>query len=272
MKKIVIVVFVLTSIWSCKQDSKTSPAEDKTEEVKENINLAVNASGFPEGLQKIFDKHGGLDNWKSFNGMYFEIERPDYMEKYTVNLKERKSVIQYKDHMLGYDGENVWVKDLGTEEFKSNPRFLYNLMYYFYCMPFIIADDGIKYAEGPPLKYGDVEYPGISISYNRGVGESPDDEFILFYNPTTYQMEWLAYTVTFFSKEKTKQYSLIKYHAWTDVNGLQLPSLLQWHQFAQGVVGDQINDMYFVKCNLSEDMPDDQLFEVVEGATIAPKE
>ena len=32
------------------------------------------------------------------------------------------------------------------------------------------------------------------MSFNDGVGSSPKDDYIIYYNPDTYQMEWLAYT------------------------------------------------------------------------------
>ncbi len=264
MKKFGVIILVSVIAFSCKQDSKSPETEDVKEEI---IEKAVN--GYPETLVKVFDAHGGLDKWKTFLGLYFEIERSDYQEKYTVDLKDRRSRIEYKSHVLGYDGKDVWVKNLDTLDFKGNPRFYYNLMFYFYAMPFILGDDGIRYAEADPLNYEGTEYPGISISYDSGVGESPEDEYILYYNPRTFRMEWLAYTVTFFTKAKSDRLSLIKYHAWNDVDGLQLPSVLQWHEFTDGAVSTQINEMFFVNAKLQADIPADENFTVVEGAAIA---
>ncbi|MBT8252568.1 MAG: hypothetical protein HKN00_11460 [Flavobacteriaceae bacterium] len=268
MKKIAIGILMVTLVWGCKQDTKTTeePAEI-TEEV-----VTDSETNYPETLSKIFDAHGGLETWKKYKGMYFEIERSDYQEKYDVDLQNRTSRIQYKDHILGYDGNQVWVKNVIDEEFKGRPWFLYNLMYYFYAMPFIIGDEGINYAEAPNLKYGDIEYPGISITFDEGVGESSEDEYIIFYNPDTYQMEWLAYTVTFFTKSESKQYSLIKYHDWTEVNGLQMPSVVQWHIFDKGEVGDQINEMFYMNAKFSEENPDPKIFAVPEGADTPAKE
>ena len=53
-------------------------------------------------------------------------------------------------------------------------------MFYFYAMPFILADDGIIYEDVAALKFEGKSYPGIKISYESGVGESPEDEYILY--------------------------------------------------------------------------------------------
>ena len=192
MKKTALLVVIIVLLTSCKQEKKT---ENYSQE-----SLDVTTSIYPENVSKIFDAHGGIEQWNTFEGMYYEIEKPAINEKHTVALKSRKSIIEAEHHKLGFDGEDVWLKELDTVKYKKNPGFYYNLMFYFYAMPFILGDDGINYSDADPLKMDGMEYPGISISYEAGVGESPDDEYILYYNPETYKMEWLGYTVTYFSK------------------------------------------------------------------------
>ena len=51
---------------------------------------------------------------------------------------------------------------------KGIPKFYYNLMFYFYAMPFILADDGIVYEDVKPLDIEGKSYPGIKISYESG--------------------------------------------------------------------------------------------------------
>jgi len=76
----------------------------------------------------------------------------------------------------------------------GNPEFYYNVMFYFYAMPFVLADDGIIYGDIAPLEFEGTAYPGISISYKEGVGSSSKDEYFIYYNPETYQMaiKWLG--------------------------------------------------------------------------------
>lgn len=261
MNKLFYFSLISIVLFSCKQDVKTIDYNNKE--------LDITTSVYPNPIANIFEAHGGYDIWHTMNGLTYEIVRPDFMEQHVMNLKSRKSIIEYKHHLLGFDGTNVWVKDLDTTSFKSNPKFYYNLMFYFYAMPFILGDDGINYSEGPVLEVDDKEYPGILISYEAGVGESPEDEYILFYDPVSYEMTWLAYTVTFFTKEKAKKFNLIKYAEWEEVAGLKLPKTLQWHHFEDGEVGDMRNELKFANAKLAEEKPDDTIFEVAKGAIIA---
>ena len=141
-------------------------------------------------------------------------------------------------------------------------------MFYFYAMPFVLGDDGIIYSEAEPIEFEGVTYPGILISYNSGVGESPDDEYILYYNPETYQMEWLAYTVTFGKNEKSKDFRFIRYNDWQDLNGLQLPNSISWYTYENNTPKELRNTVEFVNVTLKNSKPNSDLFEMPEGAAV----
>ncbi|TJY36285.1 DUF6503 family protein [Pontimicrobium aquaticum] len=260
MKKTLFITLVFIAFVSCKQNPKI--------ENYKATELNVTTSIYPESIAKVFDAHGGIDTWNAMEGMYYEIEKPNTNDTYDIALKSRKSLITSEHHLLGFDGEYVWLKNLDTVAYKSNPKFFYNLMFYFYAMPFVLGDDGINYAEVEPIEFEGVSYPGLLISYESGVGESPDDEYILYYHPETYKMEWLAYTVTYFSKEKAKKFSLIRYTNWEDVNGLVLPTVLQWHHYENGNIGDVRNEVKFVNAKLMEDLPNEDMFEVPDSTMI----
>lgn len=260
MKRLSLIIILAVLFTACKNETKTEYQDE---------NLEVTTSIYPEAITKVFDAHGGIDSWNQFNGLQFGIQREDLVEKHEVNLKNRQSLIKYKHHHLGFDGEQVWLKNLDTTTYKSNPKFYYNLMFYFYAMPFIVGDNGINYEEGPELEVDGKTYPGILISYEAGVGESPEDEYVIYYDEETNRMEWLAYTVTFFSKEKGKKFNLIKYADWQSSDGLLMPTKLQWHKFEEGEVGEMRNEMVFINAAFSKDSPNTNLFVVPEGATIA---
>jgi hypothetical protein len=260
MKKIVIITFCLTALIACRQEPKTENYTDKE--------LDITTSIYPETVSKIFDAHGNIDAWNAIQGLYFEIEKSNQNEIYDVALKSRKSLIKSEHHLLGFDGENVWLKNLDTVKYTSNPKFYYNLMFYFYAMPFVLGDDGINYAEAEPLEFEGVTYPGLLISYNDGVGESPEDEYILYYHPETFKMEWLGYTVTYFSKEKGKEFHFIKYSNWQDVNGLQLPKTLTWYNYENNKPTILRNAVNFVNVKLSKESPNEAMFMVVDSILI----
>lgn len=263
MKKLVLLVLVATLIFACKQNNKTPDYKNET--------LNVTTSVFPESIGKVFDAHGGYDAWNDFRGLSYEIVKPTVNEKHKVNLKSRMSIIDGEHHLLGFDGKDVWLKEKDTVKFKSNPRFYYNLMFYFYAMPFIVGDYGINYSQAKPLNFEGKSYPGILISYEAGIGESPEDEYIVYYDPETYQMAWLGYTVTYFSKEKSKEFHFIKYNSWTDVNGVFLPETMHWYNYENNEPTTFRNEVKFVNATLTKEAFDPAVFAVTEGATIVPK-
>lgn len=259
IKALILVLFI--TIISCK--NKTTLTVDYSEE-----KLDVTTSIYPENISKIFDAHGGIDTWNIMRSLEFTMKKTNGDEITTTNLKNRSSLIEMPNHMIGFNGEDVWLKNKDTIQYKGNPRFYYNLMFYFYAMPFILADDGINYEDVEPLVFEEKSYPGIKISYESGIGESPEDEYILYYDSETHQMEWLGYTVTYFSKEKSKEFHFIKYSNWQTVEGLVLPETLTWFNYENNLPTTKRNDLQFTDIKLSTEKPEKDIFEVPEDAKI----
>nr|WP_321231078.1 DUF6503 family protein [uncultured Psychroserpens sp.] len=250
MKLTSLLLIVLLVFTSCK-DNKTSEKIESIDYSKENLD--VTTSTYPESITAVFNAHGGVDAWKKMNTLKFTMPKETGDEITTVDLHNRYSIIEMPQHSLGYDGKEIWLQKKDTTSYKGNPKFYYNLMFYFYSMPFVLADDGINYEDVEPLSFEGKEYPGIKITYESGVGESSDDEYILYYDSITGEMTWLAYTVTFFTSEKAKEFHFIKYSDWQTVNGIKLPKTLTWYNYENNVPTTQRNDVDFTNVILTKD-------------------
>jgi hypothetical protein len=202
MKKTVLLVIITIVLIACKENNP------------------------PESFSKMFDKHGGINTWRKAQTLSFNKGE----EVHTTDLHSRKTVINTPKYSLGFDGEDVWLDEVEEGIYKGNPTFYYNLYFYFYAMPFVLADNGIIYKKVDDLVFEGTKYPGYKISYKANIGSSPDDNYKVYYNPKTYQMEWLAYTVTFTAKESNNDYHLIKYNKWEDVDGFLLPKEITWYK------------------------------------------
>ncbi|MBD0833173.1 DUF6503 family protein [Aestuariibaculum sediminum] len=257
--KYILVFFTFFVMVSCKQKSNTPGLISNRDE---------NVNSYPESLQKIFEAHGGLSRWKGMRSLEFTMYKPDGDEVTLVDLKQRKSLISMPKHNLGFDGNQVWLENKDTVSYNGNPKFYYNLMFYFIAMPFVLADDGISYSKAQPLNVDDKTYPGIKISYANGVGESSDDNYILYFDETTHKMVWLAYTVTYFSKAESDNFNFIKYNQWQEVNGLLLPKELQWYRVDQGKPITVANKVDFGNVNISEEILEKSVFQIPDNATI----
>ncbi len=263
MKKLGYVLLTLLTLTACKDKNvePQTPMETETEKPMEPAKPT-----FPESLTKVFDAHGGLDTWKTMRTLEFSMEKPDGYEITTTDLKERYSLIEMPKHTIGFDGESVWMKNDKGAKYEGNPKFYYNLMFYFYAMPFVLADEGIKYSEAQPLNFEGKTYPGIQISYESGVGESPEDEYILYYDADTHKMSWLGYTVTYFTKEKAKEWHFIKYAQWQETDGLLLPETLTWYNVENNVPTTAKNDVKFSNISLTTDKMNLKMYMMPEGA------
>ncbi|WP_299016679.1 DUF6503 family protein [uncultured Polaribacter sp.] len=218
MKKYAFIFLVAITILSCKNETKKDTDETtKQEIVSEN---------YPAELAKVFKAHGGIDVWKKAKVLSFNKGE----EVHTTDLHTRDIVVNSPNFSLGYQNGKVWLDEEKEGTYKGNPAFYYNLYFYFYAMPFVLADDGITYTKVEDLVFEGVNYPGYKISYASDKGTSPDDNYIIYYNPKSYKMEWLAYTVTFSSKKPSEKYSLIRYNSWESSTGLVLPKAITWYK------------------------------------------
>ena len=256
MKQIIIILTVLISFTGCKQVNENKPTKI-IEEKRETVFIRQ----YPENISKIFKAHGAIEKWNTMENLEFTMKKETGDEKTTTALKSRKSLIETKDFTIGYNGKEAWLKENGDYKYKGNPQFYYNLMFYFYAMPFVLGDDGITYTDVEPLNADGKDYPGIKISYNANVGESPEDEYIIYYDAETNKMAWLGYTVTYFSKAKSTDWHFIKYADWQTVNDLVLPARLEWYNSEGFKIGDKKSDLVFTDIVLSKTKPKATIFE-----------
>ena len=253
MKKNVITLFPLALLmfFSCQQPP-SGPA--------------VDLSSYPKDLVKVLDAHGGLATWRKMQALTFEVVKETGNETHTVDLHKRWDKVETPTYQLGYDGTEIWLK--ADTSFKGNAAFTHNLMFYFFAMPFVLADDGIIYSDADTLTYKGIAYPGIKIAYNEGVGSSSHDEYILHYDPETYEMTWLAYTATFFVQERRSNFRWIHYQDWTTVEGISLPTKLTWFKVNGQNFFTMGSEREFDAIELSAKPHDPAVFARPEGAEV----
>ncbi|MFK8056209.1 MAG: hypothetical protein AB8F78_08845, partial [Saprospiraceae bacterium] len=168
------------SLVSCNQGA--------TAEQEAPATVAAPAIDYPADLDKVFDNHGTLDKWKSMKSMSYEIVKEGGNEKQQIDLHSRAERIDASTFSSGFDGERYWT--VADTSYKGNAKFYTNLMFYFYAMPFVLADDGITYTKIDPIVFEGKSYPGYRISYGDGVGISPQDEYFIHYDAETFEMQW----------------------------------------------------------------------------------
>ncbi|MGO4912910.1 DUF6503 family protein [Leeuwenhoekiella sp. W20_SRS_FM14] len=238
------LLLTLCLFMACKPNSENNSEKPQAEK------SGVTATSYPETFQKILDAHGGLDTWDTYKTLAFTIPGEPVSETQTIDLHSRKDHIQRGTASLGFDGEQVWLHD-PENSYKGNPEFYHNLMFYFYAMPFVLADPGIIYEKTEALVVSDTSYPGLKISFEENIGSSANDEYYLYYDTETYQMRWLGYTATFGAAEKGTGINYINYSDWMPVQDLILPKSISWYAVEEGKPTVPRNTVNFTEPSLS---------------------
>ena len=264
MNKTLFFIFMLLCITSCKNEVKTE-TETVVNDLKQD---QITTSIYPEHITKIFDAHGGIDKWNTMNTLSFTMQKPNGAEVTTTNLKSRAEVIDTPTYTSGFDGKTLWVSEKDGNAYKGNAKFYKGLMFYFYAMPFIVGDPGIIYETAAPLVFEGKTYPGILISYDAGVGVSSNDQYIVYYDLETGQMQWLAYTVTFGKDQKSTKFSYIRYNNWQEINGLTVPKSIDWYTVENNKPVEKRNTVMFTDVLLTSKIPSSDLFKMPEDAKV----
>ena len=263
MNRLTILLFFI-GVTACKQNPKTEKSETPIQQ-----EMLENEAVYPDAMVKVFDAHGGLKKWKTQRTLSYVIPKPEFPETHTVDLWSRKDRIATEQFSMGFDGEQAWLADT-DEIYKGDAGFYHNLMFYFYAMPFVLADDGIMYTATEDLEYEGKKYPGLQIAYESGVGASSKDEYFIHFDPETHQMAWLGYTVTYRSGESSDNVKWIRYDDWQEVNGLILPKSITWYKYEGRQLQEPANTVNFEEVSLNEDAKPEAFYDKPENGEYVP--
>lgn len=231
-------------------------------------NTSLPNESLPEEMRKVLEAHGGIKNWEEKKTLTFKVKNKEEEEEHKIDLKSRKVRIDSKSYSIGFDGKEVWVTPDKEAFSGSSPRFYHNLLFYFYAMPFVLSDPGIHYTHMDPINIIGKQYHRLKISYENGTGDAPDDEYIICYNPEDYLMEWLFYTVTYFSGKESESYNAIHYNDWQNVGDLLLPKSMTGYKTSGDSITDKRYERTFYDVSIEKDKLSNKIFEIPENAEI----
>jgi hypothetical protein len=231
------------------------------------------------------EAHGGLETWLGKSTVAFEF---DYQPR--AQPERRMHTFNQVDHWsararqtelpggsgpeatFGWDGERAWIAP-GLDAFPSSPRFWALTPYYFVGMPFVAADPGTHYERLPDASLDGVVHQLVKLTYGAGVGDAPDDYYILYLHPDTHHLTALRYVVSypgFFPEGGHTPEKLMRYSEPTVVDGLRFAGRLDtsaWDLEA-GVPGDVVTTIRVSRLALGEAWSQ-ALFAPPDGAVVA---
>ena len=240
------------------------------------------AASDAQTFERTYQTHGGLPVWRSFRWVDFDLTwkspRGDKIERHTFDLRTRDGLIKADDYMLGASGGEVWVHPNAEALEGTPPRFYMWTPFYFFGMPFVFADDGVRHEPLGVKNVGGVEYDAIKVTFAPGTGDTPEDFYVAYLERPSGQLKIVSYIVTYPSLRKGKPIEELEQHAivfdeWQTAFGVSVPSktrLFNWKN--EQIEGEPLGALEFSGVRFSVQEPERDRFKRPEGAVTAPLE
>ena len=228
-----------------------------------------------EALQAAWEAHGGLDTWRAQRSARYTFERTvgdtSTQDEQRVDLHDRFVRITGDDFVLGFDGTDAWVApDLNAFPFDSDPRFYTSTYFYFWAMPFLLADPGVIATDAGTTTLNGTTYNVTEIRYEDDVGDSPDDLYIAYTDAETHELDVLRFSVTYGGRESEPDMALV-FDEWTTINGLKLPTESHYRVWEDDALGDPAGPvLQYHDIELRTEPLAPGLFERPHDAEVAP--
>ena len=222
-----------------------------------------------DAFQKSLAAHGGLDKWNSYGTLVFDRMVNGGVATHTIDLKSRYEKIVTDASTICYGAEGFWID---TEDEKARAqlggqRFYRNLWFYFFGLPFVTADPGANQEILEDATLDGKTYNRIKITFGENVGDAPDDQYILWTDPSSGQLAMINYSVTFGKgKSESEKYNAIVFNEWQEANGLIVPKKFTGHVWEDGKLGKKRYGFEFGNVSFKAEQPDVYFFATPEGA------
>ncbi len=265
MNKLILFFSFIVIVVSCQEKQQTDSSASKAENTK--VLEEQRKTQLPESFNKSLNQHGGLDLWRSYGKLAYDKISNGEMERHTVDLRNRKTLIQ-KDSTwtIGYDGNEVWVSPSKEAYPGRSARFYHNLHFYFFALPFVLADPGTNHEYLGEKTVDGETYEAIKVTYGEDIGDTPEDQYIMYYDKDTYLLSFINYSVTYYDKSRATEYNALKFNGWQEVNGLTVPTGYTGYIWEDSTFGKERYQVSFENVKFEKEQPDSTLFAIPAGA------
>lgn len=216
--RISILTFLILVQFSCSEKGNISSSQ---------LGKELN----PE-FKKVLEAHGDWQKWTDAKAMSYVMVHETNLtqERHFINLKSRKTRISTEFFEMGFDGEKTWISPSRDAYSGKSIKFYHNLYFYFYSIPFVFTDPGVRVEKVSDKSLNGHLYTTFKASFEGNVGESPDDQYFMLINPKTNRVEYLLYTVTYYGNPNPSLNAL-KYEDYRENNGIYFPRILTGYTY-----------------------------------------
>ena len=148
-------------------------------------------------------------------------------------------------HVMVYDGQTAWLSPSSARV----PMVRFHLLTwpYFAAAPYKLDDPGSTLTPLGPLWLDAAEYDAAELTFDAGVGDTPDDWYVCYRDLETNRLAAMAYIVTYGStvEKAGEEPHAITYHDFQNVRGAVVAMTWKFWQWdrEQGIHGDPIGEV-----------------------------
>lgn len=227
-----------------------------SEQVDERVAAARERLEATEAGQRIWqamEAHGGLAQWYANGPLHFQFhyqplddgtprntyEVADYWSAQTRHQLVSDTTVQY-----GWDGQRAWATD--TANIPYNVRFWSLTPYYFVGIPFVLGDEGINLELIGEDTWEDQPYDLVKVTFGEGVGDAPDDYYVIYVSQDHNQVDAIRYIVSYpgyFPEGGSSPEKLMAYDGAQTTEGITLPKGYRTFRWEDEQVGEHITNI-----------------------------
>jgi hypothetical protein len=148
--------------------------------------------------------------------------------------------------------------------------------FYFFAMPFVFADPGAIQQPLGKKVFQDHEYAATKVTFKKGTGDTSDDFYVAYVDPSSGQLRLVSYVVTYPLMRKDKPIEDLEQHAivfqeWQEAAGLKVPKTAPFYLWKnENIEGEPLATLEFSNVHFSEQAPDRSKFARPSDAVVAP--
>jgi hypothetical protein len=170
-----------------------------------------------------------------------------------------------------FDGTDAWVTPATAEA--PMARFHVLTWPYFVAAPFKLRDPGARLELLEPQTVRGVTYDRARMTFEPGVGDAPDDWYILYREPETHRLKAMAYIVTYGGKSPERAAEdphAVVYDDFREIDGVTVSTRWRIYDWSaeEAWHGDPLGEMTVEKPRFV--MPAPNTFVAPAGAKQAP--
>lgn len=235
-------------------------------------------------LDRTIEAHGGLERFRSYGTMRYHTKNLPYGAG-RLTFDHVADLVARHHRMDGDSPRGAFIAAANaTQGWTTNaealgitPRWITHGNSYFVMMPFVFADPGITVTAVGQRTFAGQTFDAVSIRYGQGVGDTAEDDYVLYLDRQTHRLRLIDFAVTHKAIrgdtpiDQVPRFSL-EFVEWQRADGLLVPSRLHFAVYSRTADGGgRANEgaRYTVSgVRFARARPDAALFEPVDGATI----